>query len=66
MSSKCLCGGIAFAFEILGGVDAALRAHRVRTLDGDDGEQVNIAAGFGDLDDGRESGEASANHDDSG
>jgi hypothetical protein len=63
---EMLVSGIAFAFEILGGVDAALRTHRVRTFDGDDREQVNIAAGFRDLDDGREPGEASANHDDSG
>ena len=63
---EMLASGVAFALEILGGVDAALRAHRVRTLDGNDREQVNVAAGFGDLDDGREPGEASANHDDSG
>ena len=52
--------GVAFALEVLGRVDAALRADRVRTLDGDDGEQVDLAAGFGDLDDGREAGETSS------
>ncbi len=63
---KVLRGGVAFAFEILGGVDAALRAHGVRTLDRDDGKQVDRAAGLGDFDDRRESGEPSANHDDFG
>ncbi len=43
---------VALALEVLGGVDAALRADGVRTLDGDDGEEVDLAAGFGDLDDG--------------
>ena len=58
--------GVAFALEVLGGVDAALRADGVRALDGDDGEEVDVAAGFGDLDDGGEAGEASAYDDDSG
>src|ERR1700691_179402 len=49
-------GGIAFAFEILGGVDASLRAHRMRALYGDDGEQVNLSAHLGDLDDGGQAG----------
>ena len=62
---KMLPGGVAFALEVLGGVDAALRADRVRALDGDDGEQVDVAAHFGDLDDGGESGQSAANHDDS-
>ena len=30
---KVLCGGIAFAFQILCSIDSALRAHGVRTLD---------------------------------
>ena len=63
---EVLVGGVAFALEIFGGVDAALRADRVRALDGDDGKQVDGAAGFGDLDDCREPGQPSANHDDSG
>ena len=63
---KVLRGGVAFALQVLGGVNAALRAHRVGTLDGDDRKQVHAAAGFGDLDNGGEPGQASANHDDSG
>ncbi len=55
---------VAFALEVLGGVDAALGADGVRALDGDDGEEVDGAAGFGDLDDGGETGEASAYYDD--
>ena len=39
---EVLVGGVAFALEILGGVDAALRADRVRTLDGDDRKQVDV------------------------
>jgi hypothetical protein len=38
----------------------------VRTLDGDDGEEIDDAAGFGDLDDGGETGEASSDDDDAG
>ena len=63
---EVLGGGVALALQILGGVDAALRADRVRALDRDDGKQVDGAAGLGDLDDRRESGQSSANHDDSG
>jgi hypothetical protein len=48
--------GVAFAFEVLGGVDAALGAYGVRALDRDDGEEVDDTAGFGDLDDGGETG----------
>ncbi len=62
---EVLAGGVAFALEVLGGVDAALRADRVRALDRDDGEQVNFTAHFGDLDDGGKAGEASAYDDDS-
>src|SRR6202047_1357786 len=51
---EMLPGGIAFAFKVLGGVDATLRANRVRALYGDDGEQVDLAAHLGDLDDGGE------------
>ena len=57
---------VALALEVLGSVDAALRADRVRALDRDDGEEVDLAAGFGDLDDGGETGEAAADDDDSG
>ena len=64
VSSKCLPGGIAFALQVLGGVDATLRADRVRALYGDDREQVNLAAHLGDLDDGGEACQAAAHHDD--
>ena len=63
---EVLVGGVAFALEVLGGVDAALCADGVRALDGDDGEEVDVAAGLGDLDDGGEAGQASAYDDDSG
>ena len=63
---KVLRGGVAFALEIFGGVDAALRADRVRALDRDDGKQVDRAAGLGDFDDRRQARQPSANHDDSG
>jgi hypothetical protein len=63
---EVLVGGVAFAFEVFGRVDAALGADGVGALDGDDGEEIDGAAGFGDLDDGCESGEASANDDDFG
>ena len=48
---EVLAGGVALALEVLGGVDAALGADRVRALDRDDGEEVDRAAGLGDLDD---------------
>ena len=38
---EVLRGGVAFALEVLGGVDAALRADGVGALDGDDREQVH-------------------------
>ena len=63
---EVLPGGVALALEVFGGVDAALRANRVRALDRHDGEEVNRAAGLGDLDDRRKPGEAPANDDDSG
>src|SRR5208337_2396193 len=56
-------GGIAFAFQVLGGVNATLRANRVRALDWYDREQVNLTAHFGDLDNGGEACEASAHYD---
>ena len=49
---KVLPGGIAFALEVLRGVDAALRAHRVRAFHRDNREEVDFAAHLGDLDDG--------------
>src|SRR6202521_2127780 len=59
-----LPGGIAFAFQVLGGVDATLRANRVRALYGDDGEEVNLAAHLGDFYDGGEARQAAAHYDD--
>jgi hypothetical protein len=38
---EVLVSGVALAFEIFRGVDAALRAHRVRTLDRNDGKQID-------------------------
>src|SRR5439155_16892241 len=35
---KVLPGGIAFAFQVLGGIDASLRAYRMRALDRHNGE----------------------------
>jgi hypothetical protein len=51
---EMLVGGIAFALQILGGVDASLRADRMRALYRDDREQVNLAAHLGNLDNGGE------------
>ena len=61
---EVLVSGVAFALQVLGGVDAALRAHRVRALHRDDGEEVNLATHFGDLDNCGQACEASANDDD--
>ena len=63
---EVLVGGVALALEVFGGVDAALCADRVGTLDGDDGKEIDIAAGFGDFDDRSEACESSANHYDFG
>ena len=62
---KVLRGGVAFALQVLGRVDAALRAHRVRALDRHDGKQVHRSARLGDLDDRGKPGQPSPNHDDS-
>src|ERR1700722_20050 len=62
---EVLEGTVALAFKVLGRVDAALGTDGVRALDGDDGEEVDLAACFGDLDDGGETGKASAYDDDS-
>ncbi len=61
---KMLPGGIAFTLEILGGVDAALSADRVRALHGHDGKQIHVSAHLGDFDDGGKSGQSAADHDD--
>ena len=49
---EVLPGGVAFALQVLGGVDAALGADRVRPLDRDDGEEVNVTSHLGNLDGG--------------
>ena len=49
---EVLPGGVAFTLQVLGGVDAALGAHRVRPLDRDDGEEVNVTSHLGNLDGG--------------
>src|SRR4029077_5142815 len=46
---KMLPGGIAFAFQILCSIDAALSADRVRTLDRHYGEKIARTAHLGDL-----------------
>ena len=56
-------GGVAFALQVLGGVDAALRADRVGPLDWNDREQVNVAAHLGNFD-GRGQSCQSATHND--
>ena len=40
---EVLPGGVALALQVLGGVDAALRAHRVRALHRHDREQIDRA-----------------------
>ncbi len=57
---KVLPGRIALALQILRRVDAALRAHRVRTLHRNDREQIDLAAHLRDLDHGRQSSESAA------
>jgi hypothetical protein len=54
---------VALALGVDARVDAALRAHRVRALDRDEGEQVHRDPGLAELDDGHQPGEP-ASHDD--
>ncbi len=61
---EVLPGGVAFALQVFGGVDAALGADRVRALHGHDGEQVHVAAHLGDLDDGSQPCQPAADYDD--
>ena len=56
-------GGIALALQILCGVDATLCADRVRPLDRDDGEEVDVTSHLGNLDGGRQTRQP-ATHDD--
>src|SRR5260370_37509246 len=56
-------GGVAFAFLILCGVDAALRAHRVRALYRYDGKQIGGHTGISNANGGHQSGQSSAHND---
>ena len=60
-----LPGRIAFALKVLGRVDPALGAHRVRPLYRHDGKQIHVAAHFSDLDGRRQAREPATHHDDS-
>ena len=62
---KVLPGGVAFALHILGGVDSALRANRVRSLHRHNGKQIDVAARFGDLNGSSQSRQPAAHYDDS-
>ncbi len=61
---KVLPGGVALALQVLGCVDSTLRAHRVRALHRNDGEQVDLSAHFRDLDDRGQSRQPAADHHD--
>src|SRR5438445_5637100 len=60
---KMLPRGVAFTLEVLGRVDAALRAYGMRSLDRHDGKQIHVSAGFSNLDDGRQTREPAAYYD---
>ncbi len=61
---EVLPGGVALALEVLGGVDAALGADRVRPLDRDDGEEVNVTSHLGDFNGGGKSRQPTTYNDD--
>src|SRR6266700_4029677 len=61
---KVLPRGVAFALHVFSGIDATLSANRMRALDRHNGEQVNVAACFGDLDGRRQARQPTANYDD--
>ena len=63
---KVLPGGIAFALQILRRIDAALRAHGMRSLHWNNREQIDATAHLRDLDDCRQSGEPAAHDNDFG
>ena len=63
---KVLPGRVAFAFQILRSVNSALRAHRVRSLHRNDGEQVDMGAHLRDLNHRGQSGKAAAYDNNSG
>jgi hypothetical protein len=57
-------GAVALALGVDGGVDATLRADRVRTLHGDERDQVHRDLGLAELDDRHQAGETAADDDD--
>ena len=61
---EVLPGGVALALQVLGGVDAALGANRVRPLDRNDGEEVNVTSHLGNFDGGRKSCQPATHNDD--
>src|SRR5260370_1219600 len=60
---KMFGGSIAFAFLVFCGVDAGLRADRMRALYRYDGKQVHGHTGFGNANRGHQSGQSSAYYD---
>ncbi len=60
---EVLPGGVAFALQVLGRVDAALCADGMGALYRDNGEQIHLAAHLGDLDDGGKTRQAAADND---
>ena len=60
---KMLPGSVAFAFKVLGRVDAALSAYGVRPLHRHNGKQINMAASFGNFYGCRQACESATNHD---
>src|SRR6185437_3756975 len=63
---KVLGGSIAFALQILCGVDAALCANRMRALHRDNRKQIDSSARLGNFDYCCQACQASADHNDSG
>ena len=55
---KVLPGRVALALQVFRGVNPTLRAHRVRPLHRNNGEQVDVGAHLRDLDHRGQSGEA--------
>ncbi len=63
---EMLPGGVALALEVLGGVDASLRADGVRALHRYDGEHVHRDALLGDFDGGHQARQSTPNDNDLG
>ena len=61
---KMLPGGVALALQILGGIDSALGADRMRALYRNDGEQIHLPTHLRDLDNCRKPSQPAANNDD--